>query len=155
MMHLSWQDFEDRIAGAVRRRGVRSAPGIAWATVWLQACGYPAVTLLAEAFADDAKDLVIVRDPLGIDLHNVSCVYLAASITADVLRNGRAFLRNVRHGLYLVPFSVRDGLAIGCPVDPAFALGGPREKNPYTDKLAAARAGGLAIDDAPLAAVTG
>ena len=63
-------------------------------------------------------------------------------------QNGRAFLRNVRHGLYLLPFSVRANIGIGCPIDPAFALGGLRAKNPYGEKLEAAAAAGLAIDDA-------
>ena len=62
-------------------------------------------------------------------------------------QNGRAFLRNVRHGLYLLPFSVRANIGIGCPIDPAFALGGLRAKNPYGEKLEAAARNGLAVDD--------
>jgi hypothetical protein len=62
--------------------------------------------------------------------------------------HGRVFLRNVRHGLYLLPFSVKLNIGIGCPVDPAFALGGERSKNPYVEKLAFAEAGGIAVDEA-------
>ncbi len=41
--------------------------------------------------------------------------------------------------LYLVPMSVRGGYGIGCPVDPNFALGGERLKNPYPEKIARRR----------------
>jgi hypothetical protein len=61
--------------------------------------------------------------------------------------HGRLFLRNVRHGLYLVPYSVKANIGIGCPVDPAFALGGERTKNPYEEKLAAAHRAGIAVAD--------
>jgi hypothetical protein len=113
------------------------------------------MALLAEALGDQRLSFPLMRDVLGLDLRNVSCVYLAPAIANDVAKNGRAFLRNVRHGLYLVPFSVRDGMAIGCPVDPAFALGGVREKNPYTEKLAAACTNGLDVDPGTLAAILG
>jgi hypothetical protein len=39
-------------------------------------------------------------------------------------------------------------MAIGCPVDPAFALGGPRSKDPYAERLALAEANGIEVDDA-------
>jgi hypothetical protein len=57
------------------------------------------------------------------------------------------YLRNVRHGLYLLPFSVRANIGIGCPVDPSFALGGERTKNPYEEKLLAARQTGIFVDE--------
>jgi hypothetical protein len=60
---------------------------------------------------------------------------------------GRLFLRNVRHGLYLLPFSVRANIGIGCPVDPSFALGGERTKNPYEEKLVAARQTGIPVPE--------
>jgi hypothetical protein len=154
-MHLSWDDLESRLANALARRSVPSAREIAWACVWLQACGYPGLGLLAEALKDEVKSAPLMRDALGLDLKNVSCVYLASQVLDDVAKNGRVFLHNVRHGLFLVPFSVRDELAIGCPVDPAFALGGPREKNPYAEKLDAARQAGLEVDPALLDALTG
>jgi hypothetical protein len=64
-----------------------------------------------------------------------------------VRQGGRLFLRNVRHGLYLLPFSVRANIGIGCPVDPAFAMGGERTKNPYEEKLALARQEGIAVPE--------
>ena len=57
------------------------------------------------------------------------------------------FLRNVRHGLYLLPLSVEANFGIGCPVDPAFALGGERHKNPYAEKLDIAAREGVIVDD--------
>ena len=77
----------------------------------------------------------------------VSCAFLAPAIMREVHANGRAFLRNVRHGLYLLPFTVRENIGLGCPVDPSFAVGGERHKNPYGEKLALATADGLEIDD--------
>jgi hypothetical protein len=53
----------------------------------------------------------------------------------------------VRHGLYLVPLAVEANIGIGCPVDPAFALGGERSKNPYSEKLELAAREGVAVDD--------
>jgi hypothetical protein len=57
------------------------------------------------------------------------------------------FLRNVRHGLYLLPLAVEANIGIGCPIDPAFALGGERSKNPYGEKLEIAARDGVTIDD--------
>ena len=94
-----------------------------------------------------------MRDLIGFDLQNVSCAFLAPGIVDDVRANGRVFLRNVRHGLFVLPFAVRENLAIGCPVDPSFAVGGERTKNPYAEKLAAAMDTGLIIDDASWRAV--
>jgi hypothetical protein len=115
---------------------------------WLEACGYPGLTLLLEAMGDPPPDSLLVADALGIDLRERSCVFLGPAIAAHVARHGRVFLRNVRHGLYLVPLSVAANIGIGCPVDPAFALGGERLKNPYPEKLAAAARDGLVIADA-------
>jgi hypothetical protein len=114
---------------------------------WLHACGYQGLPLLKEALADDVQSLSLVRDSLGLDLHNVSCVFLAPSLDTYVKQHGRVFLRNVRHGLFLVPQSVNNNYGIGCPVDPSFALGGERSKNPYEEKLAAARMVGVEIAD--------
>ena len=90
---------------------------------------------------------VNVGRALGLDLDNVSCAFLAPAIMRDISANGRAFLRNVRHGLFLLPFAVKANIGIGCPVDPGFALGGERHKNPYGEKLALAEANGLELDD--------
>jgi hypothetical protein len=47
----------------------------------------------------------------------------------------------------MLPFTVRENIGLGCPVDPSFAVGGERHKNPYGEKLALATADGLEIDD--------
>lgn len=114
---------------------------------WLEACGYPGIRLLLEARADERRELALVPDAMGLDLKNVSCVFLGPEIAAHVARHGRVFLRNVRHGLYLVPLAVEANIGIGCPVDPAFALGGERHKNPYSEKLELAARDGVAVDD--------
>ena len=138
--------FEQELARQLSVRHLAHPAEIAWACGWLESAGYPGLKLLLEAVGDSTKSLALERDALGIDLQNVSCVYLGPSLVHEVKSNGRAFLRNVRHGLYLLPYSVREGLAIGCPIDPGFALGGPRSKNPYEEKLDAAGRSGLTID---------
>jgi len=115
---------------------------------WLEACGYPGIILLLEANADERRSLTFTTDAMGLDLQNVSCVFLGPAIVDHVLTHGRVFLRNVRHGLYLLPLSVEANIGIGCPVDPAFALGGERSKNPYTEKLEIAARDGVVVDDA-------
>jgi hypothetical protein len=114
---------------------------------WLEACGYPGIRLLLEARADERRALALVPDAMGLDLQNISCVFLGPEIAAHVAKHGRVFLRNVRHGLYLVPLAVETNIGIGCPVDPAFALGGERSKNPYSEKLELAARDGVAVDD--------
>jgi hypothetical protein len=118
------------------------------ACAFLEACAYPGLTLLFEALdttPPEARRPDLVPDTLGLDLENVSCVFLGPRIARLVEERGRLFLRNVRHGLYLVPFSINANIGIGCPVDPAFALGGERTRNPYEEKLAAARQNGIAV----------
>lgn len=126
-------------------------PGVsakaAQACGFLESCGYPGIANLLEALNDDVRELTLLRDAIGLDLKLVSCVYLIAGIEAEVAARGRAFLRNVRHGLYLVPSSIEMNIAIGCPVDPAFGLGGERLHNPYTEKLDTAARDGIDIDD--------
>ncbi len=114
---------------------------------WLEACGYPGIKLLLEARADERQALELVPDAMGLDLQGVSCVFLGPAIAGHVASNGRVFLRNVRHGLYLLPFAVEANIGIGCPVDPAFALGGERSKNPYAEKLEAASRDGVSVDE--------
>ena len=133
--------------------GLPDAADIAWATIWLEACGYSGVKLLGEALKDERRSLDLTRDALGIDLQQVSCAFLAPAIMREVAANGRAFLRNVRHGLFMLPFTVRAQIGLGCPVDPAFAVGGERHKNPYTEKLDLAAKDGLEIDDAQWGAI--
>jgi hypothetical protein len=118
------------------------------ACAFLEACSYPGLELLFEALettSAGARHLSLEPDALGLDVQNVSCVFLAPRLSAMVRERGRLFLRNVRHGLYLVPFSVSANIGIGCPVDPAFALGGERTGNPYAEKLALARATGVKV----------
>jgi hypothetical protein len=114
---------------------------------WLEACGYPGIKLLLEARAGERRSLTFTADAMGLDLQNVSCVFLGRAIVDHVAAHGRVFLRNVRHGLYLLPLSVEANIGIGCPVDPAFALGGERSKNPYVEKLEIAARDGVAVDD--------
>jgi hypothetical protein len=114
---------------------------------WLEACGYPGLKLLLEAHADERQSLALVPDAMGLDLQNVSCVFLGPAIADHVAKHGRVFLRNVRHGLYLLPLSVEANIGIGCPVDPAFALGGERHKNPYVEKLEIAARDGVTVDE--------
>ena len=145
-MHLTISAAESAVKDVLEARGMTTAAATAWATVWLEACGYSGVTSLAEALGDERRTLDLTRDALGLDLDNVSCAFLAPAIMRDISANGRAFLRNVRHGLFLLPFAVRANIGIGCPVDPGFALGGERHKNPYGEKLALAEANGIDID---------
>ena len=144
-MQIDMKTAEAELAS--RLAGIPDAQDIAWATVWLEACGYGGVKLLAEALADGPRSHDLARDALGIDLQNVSCAFLAPAIMRDVHANGRVFLRNVRHGLFMLPFTVRDSIGLGCPIDPSFAVGGERLRNPYAEKLALAEAQGLDIDD--------
>jgi hypothetical protein len=139
---------EPELANWLVRRGVANGRQAAWACLWLQSCGYPGLALLREALQDEQREFTLVPDALGLDLQNISCVFLGPSIDAWVRANGRVFLRNVRHGLFLLPLSVAANVGIGCPIDPAFAYGGARDKNPYSEKLALAARGGIVVDDA-------
>ena len=101
--------------------------------------------MLLEALADPPRAPLLARTVMGIDGEGVSAVFIAPQLAAQAKTHGRFTYRNARHGLYVLPFAVRDNLGIGCPVDPAFHIGGDRENNPYAEKLAAA-AGGVEID---------
>jgi len=154
-MIMTMQDIQTQLGDRLSARGIADAADIAWSGVWLEACGYSGIALLAEALADPRHTLDLVRDPLGMDLQNVSCAFLAPAIMRDVAANGRLFLRNVRHGLFLLPFTVKANIGIGCPIDPGFAVGGERHKNPYAEKLALAEANGLDIDEAVWTGIPG
>ena len=155
MTTLSLKHIEQLAHAALVAKGHAAiADETAKAAAWLEAVGYPGLKLLAEALSDPVTSLDLKRDVLGIDLDNVSCVFIGAAVANEVENNGRAYLRNVRHGLYLVPRSVEQNYGIGCPVDPAFALGGERSKNPYAEKLAAAAIAGVAVDDVVIAELT-
>lgn len=149
-MRIGLAVLEESVARGLAARGIAESAEIAWACAWLEACGYPGLKLLAEALDDPVTDVALPRDAIGLDLGNVSCALVAPEIMREVTSQGRVFLRNVRHGLYLLPFTVRADIGIGCPVDPAFALGGERHKNPYAEKLALAETNGIDVDDALL-----
>lgn len=135
--------------------GGGAAPGIdddcGWACAWLEACGYPGLKMLVEALDETPREErrpVYEPDTLGLDLRNLSCVFSAPTLVDFAVARLRIFLRNVRHGLYVLPFAVRANIGIGCPVDPSFAVGGERHKSPYAEKLAAAAQTGIPVDDA-------
>lgn len=146
-MHFTVRDMERQLADRLSAVQFPDAEDIAWATVWLEACGYTGVKYLSEALKDGRKSLSLTRDALGIDLDNVSCAFLAPAIMRDVAANGRVFLRNARHGLFVLPFTVRANVGIGCPIDPGFAVGGERRKNPYAEKLALAEIIGVQVEE--------
>lgn len=139
-------EIEKRAAECLHAAGFASAAAADCA--FLESVGYPGLTILAEALVDSRREIVLEKDVLGLDLQNRSCVFLAERVDAMIAEHGRLFLRNVRHGLYLLPGSVRRNYGIGCPVDPAFALGGDRNKNPYAEKLEIAARQGVEVDDA-------
>jgi hypothetical protein len=152
-MHIDTTAAADQLAAALAARAINGSNLIAQNAIWLEACGYPGLKVLSEALGDVARDHSLVKDVIGLDLKNVSCVFLADKLCDYVLKSGRVYLRNVRHGLYLLPASVEQGYAIGCPVDPAFALGGERTTDPYAEKLAVAARDGINVDDALWAAL--
>jgi hypothetical protein len=145
----------------VRRAAARAlmvggaAPGVdedsAWACAWLQAAGYDGVKMLLEALDTTAPEQrrPSLKFEYGIiDLQNGSAVFAAPQVVDVAVSEGRVFFANVRHGLYALPFTVRQGIAIGCPVDPSFAIGGERRTDPYTEKVQAAMEAGLDVADA-------
>jgi hypothetical protein len=115
---------------------------------WLHGAGYNGLKYVAEALGDVETTAAIEKDLMGLDLKNVSCVFISGQVETLYAQHGRLFLRNVRHGLFLLPGSVSGNYGIGCPVDPAFALGGERSKNPYTEKMDLALHDGVDVDDA-------
>ena len=55
-MNISMQDAEARLGEKLAGLGIADAAEIAWATVWLEACGYFGVALLGEALGDPQRD---------------------------------------------------------------------------------------------------
>jgi hypothetical protein len=123
------------------------ADDVAARSAWLHGAGYNGVSLIVEALQDIVTTTEIEKDLMGLDLKNVSCVFIARDVEAQYAAHGRLFLRNVRHGLYLLPGSVAGHYGIGCPVDPSFALGGERLKNPYSEKIELATSNGVDIEE--------
>jgi hypothetical protein len=137
-------EIHARAALAAKGHGQDAASNCAW----LHGAGYNGLKYLAEALGDAETGAELEKDDLGLDLKNVSCVFIAPQVEALYAEHGRLFLRNVRHGLFLLKGSVEGNYGIGCPVDPAFALGGERSKNPYAEKLELAARDGVEVDDA-------
>jgi hypothetical protein len=145
----SLAEIETHAHAALLRHGhAEAASFAASACAFLEGVGYPGLKLLAEALADSATTAPLEKDLMGLDLQNVSCVFIGADVDRLTREHQRLFLRNVRHGLYLLPASVSGNYGIGCPVDPAFPLGGERSKNPYAEKLDITARNGVAVDDA-------
>jgi hypothetical protein len=147
-MHILILDLVSHLRTLLNSKGVADSQNIAEACAFLEATGYPGLATLKEALSDEVRSLSLVKDVLGLDLKNVSCVFLASALGDYVSKGGRVFLRNVRHGLYLLPDSVASNYGIGCPVDPSFSIGGERTKNPYVEKWDAAMAEGIEVDEA-------
>jgi hypothetical protein len=150
MANLSSGLIEEAALAALAPAGC--APGVAeasaWACAWLESVGYPGLGLLAEALETtprEGRQMTISSEYGLVDTGNVSCVFIGAQLLEMAKTQGRVVLMQARHGLYLVPFSVRDNIGIGCPVDPSFALGGVRERNPYLEKLAHAAEHGIEV----------
>lgn len=149
MTQRSLADIEAHARAALTRKGLaQHADFAAPACAFLEAVSYPGLKILAEALEDPVTNAALEKDLMGLDLHHVSCVFIGAEVERILKEHGRLFLRNVRHGLYLLPGSVTGNHGIGCPVDPGFALGGERSKNPYVEKLDASAQNGVAVDDA-------
>jgi hypothetical protein len=148
-MNKSLPEIEDHALAALRSTVDEATAVIAARNcAWLHGAGYNGLKYLAEALQDSSQEIILEVDALGLDLKNVSCVFIAHQVEAVLANHGRLFLRNVRHGLYLLPASVTGNYGIGCPVDPGFALGGERTKNPYAEKMDLAVAQGVEVDDA-------
>lgn len=141
-------DIEAHARAALIQHGHADAADFAApACAFLEGVSYPGLQLLSEALQDSVTALALEKDLMGLDLQGVSCVFIGGAVHKMVAEHGRLFLRNVRHGLYLLPGSVSAHYGIGCPVDPGFPLGGERTKNPYAEKLEAAERDGVAVDD--------
>jgi hypothetical protein len=149
MARRSIADIEALARAALERKGLgQHADFAAPACAFLEAVAYPGLKILAEALEDPAKPVTLEKDLMGLDLQHVSCVFIGSEVERLHKEHGRLFLRNVRHGLYLLPGSVHHNYGIGCPVDPGFPLGGERSKNPYVEKLDISARDGIAVDDA-------
>jgi hypothetical protein len=139
--------IEQHAADALKNKG-HDRTDIAANCAWLHGAGYSGLKYLAEALHDDIQSTELMKDALGLDLKNVSCAFIFPAVENLRAQHGRLFLRNVRHGLFLLHGSVRDHYGIGCPVDPSFPLGGERSKNPYAEKLDLAQVEGVDVEDA-------
>jgi hypothetical protein len=145
-IQLSLAEAEAVLQHALLNKNLSDAAFMAKTAIWLQACGYPGLTILQEALTEVPPPFAVARSSIGLDLKSISCVHIGQQIISDVRNNGRVYLRNVRHGLFLLPASVEFQFGIGCPIDAGFAIGGERTKNPYVEKLEMAETKGLVLD---------
>ena len=150
-MTISFDDIQAAATAALT--GAGTGPEIAldcgWACAWLEACGYKGIAMLLEALDETPPQQrmpELVWKLGGVDGGGISAVFLSPALMLLAKEKGRVTYRNTRHGLYLLPFTVRANIGIGCPIDPAFHIGGERDKNPYAEKLELALANGLTPD---------
>jgi hypothetical protein len=146
-MRATLGEIETRALNALRAKGL-DRPDTAANTSWLHGAGYNGLKYLTEALSDTDATFPLEKDALGLDLKNRSCAFIFPDVEQQYAKHGRVFLRNVRHGLFLLRGSVEGNYGIGCPVDPSFALGGERTKNPYAEKQDLAMREGVDVDDA-------
>jgi hypothetical protein len=148
-MKTTLPDIETHARAAAEKAGLAGkAAAIAANCAWLESVAYPGLKILKEALGDTERTRTLEKDLMGLDLGNVSCVFIADDVHRQIAEHGRLFLRNVRHGLYLLPGSVAGNYGIGCQVDPNFPLGGERSKNPYDAKRELAFRDGVEVDEA-------
>ena len=145
--NISIEAAEQELLSALKKIDFPNPEFASHAAIWLEACDYPGLQNLQEARADTPQEFQIKRTAIGLDLQNISCALIGELLVNDILKNGRVFLRSVRHGLFLLPSSVSKNFGIGCLVDPSFAIGGERSKNPYGEKLEKAALEGINIDE--------
>ncbi len=147
-MNKTLSEIETHSFAALNAKGHGDIAAVAAAhTAWLHGAGYNGIKYIAEALQDTETNTSLEKDLMGLDLKDVSCVFISGAVEKLFAEHGRMFLRNVRHGLFLLPGSVIGNYGIGCPVDPGFALGGERSKNPYAEKLALAARDGVDVDE--------
>jgi hypothetical protein len=148
-MNKTLSEIEARSFAALNAKGHGDIAAVAAAhTAWLHGAGYNGIKYIAEALQDTETNTSLEKDLMGLDLKGISCVFISGAVEKLFAEHGRMFLRNVRHGLFLLPGSVTGNYGIGCPVDPGFALGGERSKNPYAEKLELAARDGVDVDEA-------
>ncbi len=147
MTQIAYDTAVQKLTDQLVQQNYSNATFMAETAIWLEACGYAGLQELSQALTDAPQEFKLARTVLGLDLRNISCVLIGDQVVYDVLKNGRVYLRNVRHGLFLLASSVQHNFGIGCPIDPAFALGGQRGKNPYREKLEMAKRDGVQLEN--------
>lgn len=147
MTQIAYDTAVQKLTDQLVQQNYSNATFMAETAIWLEACGYAGLQELSQTLTDAPQEFKLARTVLGLDLQNISCVLIGDKVVYDVLKNGRVYVRNVRHGLFLLAGSVQHNFGIGCPIDPAFALGGQRGKNPYKEKIELAHRDGVELDE--------